>query len=138
MTDREKFEKMASGKGLNIYQTKDGSDYLDVTTHWAWIGFQAALSSRDSTPTEGVGKLVVEEFLDEIHEIYINHDGKRCLMIPEADMPKLFSCIDRALAAPRMKLDLRDMVPHWSQDGWNPRSVIERIRQQLPNVEILT
>lgn len=90
MNDREKFEEFAKGEGYNL--TTHGEDYWYPATVTAWKLWQAALSSRDSTPTEGVGATLVKEWLDEV--------GRHTDTVYD-DLPGLAQRIDRALAAPR-------------------------------------
>lgn len=98
MTDREKFEEWATDRKMNVAPGLDGYDFQSMNTEMAWLGFQAALSSRDSTPTEGV---------------------------------------DRALAAPRMTLDLRGVF-RTGGGAYYRDSLLPAIRAQLPNVDIIT
>lgn len=125
MSDREKFEKWATGQGYSV--EREGGGYVDWHLNPAWQAVKA-LSSRDSTPTEGVGKRVVEEWLAEVdNNPSIDFD----------DLAALADRIDRALAAPRMTLDLR-VIAKWSGNEAHPQMILDAIRDQLPNVDIIT
>lgn len=131
MSDREKFEKWATGQGYSV--EREGGGYVDWHLNPAWQAVKA-LSSHDSAPTEGVGKRVVEEWLAEV-------DSNPSIDFD--DLADLAQRIDRAIAAPRMTLDLRgldtwDIFDDDDNLGWKREDVIAAIRQQLPNVEVVT
>lgn len=96
-----------------------------------WRARYVALSSRDSTPTEGVGKRVAEEW-------DLRSPGTRSARI----IADLAQRID-SVAAPRMTLDLRELhVTEWPSEEMAVVTVIAgilaAIRAQLPNVDIIT
>lgn len=92
-------------------------------------------TSRDSTPTEGVGRRVVEEW---------GHWWAGSPLASKEEVnANLARRIDRALDAPRMTLDLRELhVTDWPSEEMAVVTVIAgilaAIRAQLPNVEVVT
>ncbi len=87
------------------------------------------------TPTEGVGKRVVEEWLAEV-------DSNPSIDFD--DIAALADRIDRALAAPRMTLDLSGVFTFPKSGKKNggyylsEKGLRDAIRAQLPNVDIIT
>lgn len=131
MSDREKFEEFAKREGWSVERWTGASSelYRQKETRLAWKGFQAALSSRDSTPTEGAVQRVTDEWWSELKGA-----------VSKSQVADLAQRINRALTAPRVTLDLRNATV-LNVDGKPMISVWELdrcIRAQLPNVEVVT